>query len=32
MSGYIPAEDTLALAWMQVFSAGLTSNFALYGR
>ena len=28
---YIPAEDSLALTWMQVFSAGIAANPALYG-
>ena len=27
---YIPAQDTLALAWMEVFGAGLAANPALY--
>jgi hypothetical protein len=31
MSGYIPAEDTLALAWMVNFASKLTTQFALYG-
>ena len=29
--GYIPAEDSLALTWMQFFSAGIAANPALYG-
>ena len=28
---YIPAEDTLALVWMQAFRDGISANPALYG-
>jgi len=31
MTGYIPAEDSAALAWMTTFGSGIAANFALYG-
>ena len=29
-SSYIPAQDGLALTWMQAFSAGISANPATY--